>query len=132
MLFALCVYASVTIHVKGRGLLRTQSGIEHVKCHLVALRCTGNRHQSLVAVVLRLVNLNDASAELSNLVDLSSALADDGTNHVVGDEDLLRQRLARYHALDRLLGRPGVAMRRRMTAMWLRLMRSSSRITRLW
>lgn len=72
----------------------TQSRIEHVQRHLVALLGTGDSHEALVVVVLGFVNLDDTSAELADLVDLGAALADDSADHVVRDEDLLSDRLA--------------------------------------
>lgn len=39
-----------------------------------------------------LVNLDDAAADLTDLVDLLATLADDGANHVIGDVDLLSHR----------------------------------------
>lgn len=71
------------------GEFRTKSRIQHVESHLVALLCAGDSNQSLIAVILRLVDLDDTSTELSDLVDLSSTLTNDGTNHVVWNEDLL-------------------------------------------
>lgn len=70
------------------GLL-TKTRIEHEERHLVALLCTSDGNKTLVAVVLRLINLDDTSTELAYLVDLCTALSDDSADHVVGDEDLL-------------------------------------------
>jgi hypothetical protein len=84
----------------------TQSGVKHVERHLVALLGTGDGDQTLVVVVLRLVDLDDTATQLAYLVDLGATLTDDRTHHVVGDEDLLGDRLARERgtALHRLLG----------------------------
>lgn len=80
----------------------TQPRVQHKQCHLVALLCTGDRDKTLVAVVLRLVDLDHTAAELADLVDLCTTLSDDCSDHVVRDENLLGQRLA-GHGLDWLL-----------------------------
>lgn len=67
----------------------TKARIEHVQSHLVALLRSGNSDKALVAVVGWFVDLDDASAQLSNFVDLSTALTNDSSDHVVGDVDLL-------------------------------------------
>lgn len=67
----------------------TKSRIQHVECHSVTLFRTGDGNKALVAVVLRLVDLNDTTAHLSDLVDLLTALTNNGTDHVVGDKYLL-------------------------------------------
>lgn len=72
-------------------MLLTKSRIQHVQCHSVALLGTRDCDQALIAVVLGFVDLNNTSADLSNLVDLLSTLANNGTDHVVGDVDLLGQ-----------------------------------------
>lgn len=75
--------------LEGRQLTKTR--IEHVKSHSVALFSTGDRDETLIAIVLRLIDLDHTATDLSDLIDLLSALADDGADHVVGDEDLLGQ-----------------------------------------
>ena len=72
----------------------TESRIEHVKRHLVAFSCSCDRDQSFVAVVLRLVDFDDTATEMTNFIDFSTTLADDCSNHVVRDVDLLRNWLA--------------------------------------
>lgn len=67
----------------------TKSRVQHVKRHAVALLSSSDCHEPLVTVVLWLVNLNHAAADLPDLVDLLTALSDDGADHIVGDEDLL-------------------------------------------
>ena len=109
----------------------TESRIEHVKRHLVAFRSSSDSHESLVAVVLRLVDLDHAAAELSYLIDLGSTFPNDCSNHIVRNEDLLRQGLTRYHSLHWLSWWSSMAVSRLVTAMWDRLMRPSSRITML-
>ena len=70
----------------------TKTRVEHVESHPVALFCASDRHETLVAVVLWFINLNHAATDLTDLVDLLAALSDDGTNHVVGNVDLLGER----------------------------------------
>lgn len=82
----------------------TQPRIKHIKRHLIALGRTRNRNQPLIIVVLGLIDLDDASRKLSYLVNLSATLADNGSDHVVRDEDLLCDGLIR-HALCWLLWR---------------------------
>lgn len=82
---------------RGSVLRLTKSRVQHVKGHAVALFRSRNRHEPLVAIVLGLVNLNDAAAHLPYLIDLLSSLANDGADHVVGDVDLLRDG-ASWHA----------------------------------
>lgn len=74
--------------------LLTKTRVEHVKRHPVALLCARDCDQPFVAVVLRLVDLNHTTADLAYFVDLLPALSDDGSNHIVGDVDLLGQRRA--------------------------------------
>lgn len=80
-------------------LLTLQPRIQHIKRHLVTLRRPCNRHQTLIAIILRLINLDHRSTQLANFIDFRSALANDRTDHVVRDVDLLRQWLARDNAL---------------------------------
>lgn len=77
---------------------------------MVAFRGSSDGHKSLVAVVLRLVDFDYTAAELSDLVNLSAALTNDGADHVVRDENLLGQRLARDHTLHRLVWWAGMAV----------------------
>jgi len=81
-------------------LERTESGIEHVERHLVSLLRAGNGDKPLVGVVLGFVDLDRTTTELADLIDLGSTFTNDGTNHVVRDEDLLKNLAG--HALDRL------------------------------
>ena len=111
--------------------LRTESRIKHVEGHLVTLLGSGDCYEALVAVILWFVNLNNTSAELSNFVDLGSSLANDCSNHVIGNEDLLRQRLTRYHTLHRLGWWPSMTLSRLMACVLHRLMRTSCSVTRL-
>ena len=67
----------------------TQTLVQEVERHAVALLCTGDGDETLVAVVLRFINLDHTARDLPDLVDLLSTLADDSANHVVGDVDLL-------------------------------------------
>ena len=83
------------------GIKLTKSGIQHVERHLVGLLCSCDSNQTLIAVVLRLVDFDHATTKLPDLVDLRSALANDSTDHVVWNEDLLRKRLT-WHSLDRV------------------------------
>lgn len=75
----------------------TKPRVEHVECHLVALLGTSDCDKTFIAIVLRLVDLDNGSRQLSDFVDLGASLADDGTHHVVGDEDLLGEGLAGKH-----------------------------------
>ena len=90
VLLAFCELLATPIKFEGinRGI-RTQSRIEHVKSHLVAFLSTRYSHQALVAILLWLVDLNDTTTQVTNFVDLSTTLADYGTNHIVRDENLL-------------------------------------------
>lgn len=81
----------------------TKSGVKHVKCHSIALLSSSNGHEALIAVVLRLVNLNDTPAHLANLVDLLASLANNGTDHIVRNIDLLSHWLAGHACLSGLL-----------------------------
>lgn len=108
----------------GSVLNLTKSRIEHVQSHAVALFSSCDRHKSLIAVVLRLVDLDDAATHLADLVDLLPALSYDGAHHVVGNVDLLRDRATRHTSLDRLALSMGLGSRV-ATHMWLN-MRSSS------
>ena len=61
--------------------------------HLVALLCSGDGDEALVAVVGGFVDLDDAAAQLPNFVDFSTALTDDSSDHIVRNIDLLCKRL---------------------------------------
>lgn len=97
-------------------LYLTESRVEHVQSHAVTLLRTGNRNQSLIAVILRLVNLDHTTTHLPDLVDLLTAFTDDSTDHVIGNVNLLRERTTGHSAVHRLaLGtavRRGTDMRR--------------------
>lgn len=67
----------------------TKSRVEHVQRHAIALLGARDRHEPLIAIVLRFVDLDHTAADLPDLVDLLAALADNGADHVVRDEDLL-------------------------------------------
>ena len=68
----------------------TKSRVEHVERHPVALLSARNRDETLVVVILRLVDLDDAAADLADLIDLLATLADNSPHHIIRDEDLLR------------------------------------------
>lgn len=104
VLLALC-HAVSTVLSSGIRLKLTKSRVQHVQGHLVAFLSTSDGHQTLVAALLWLVDLDDASTEMSDFVDLGSALSDDRANHVVGDVDLLSQWLAGHHAANRSCSR---------------------------
>ncbi len=73
----------------------TEPRVEHVQRHPVALLSAGDRDETLIAAVLWFIDLDHAATDLTDLVDLLAALSDDGTDHVVGDVDLLGERSAR-------------------------------------
>lgn len=83
-------------------LLTLQPRIQHIKRHLITLRRARNCHQALIAIILRFIDLNHTATQLTNLIDLCSSLADDRTDHVVWNIDLLRQWLAWHNTLHRL------------------------------
>lgn len=68
----------------------TKSRIQHVQRHLVTLLGSRDRNQALIAAFLRLVDLDHATTQVPNLIDLRTALPDNSTNHIVGDVNLLR------------------------------------------
>lgn len=70
-------------------ILLTKTGIQHVQSHSVTLFGTSDSDQSLIAIVLGLVDLDDASTDLANFVDLLSTLTNDGTDHIVRNVNLL-------------------------------------------
>lgn len=92
--------------------LLTKSGIEHVERHPVAFLRACDGDEALVTIILRLVNLDHAATDLSDLVDLLTTLANDGTDHVVGDVNLLSQGGAWHPSSRHWLGVG--------SAMWLR------------
>jgi hypothetical protein len=110
----------------------TQSRIEHVQGHLVAFLRASNSDKALVVVILWLVDLNDATRELTDLVDLRSSFANDGTDHVIRDEDLLGDGLAWYHALHWLLWWACMTWLRGCVAVRLWLLRTSANVGRAW
>lgn len=73
------------------GFELTKSRVEHVKRHSVTLLCARDRDQTLIAIVLRLVDLDNTTADLADLVDLLATLTNDGSDHIVRNEDLLSQ-----------------------------------------
>jgi hypothetical protein len=89
----------------------TKSRVQHVQSHLVALLRACDCDQTLVAVISGFVNLDHAATKLAYLVDLCTTLTDDGADHVVGDEDLLCERLS-GHRDRRLVGCTAVWYRR--------------------
>lgn len=82
----------------GNGL--TKSRIQHIQCHLVTLLRPGNGNKTLVAILLRLINLDNTTTQMPDLVNLSTALPDNGTDHVIRDINLLREWLTRQDAAD--------------------------------
>lgn len=70
----------------------TEARVEHIERHPVALLSASDCDETLVAVVLWFINLNHAATDLTDLVDLLAALADDRANHVIGNVDLLGER----------------------------------------
>ncbi len=106
----------------------TKPGIEHVERHLVTFLSTRDGHETLVAVVLRFVDLDDTATQCTDLINLRTALANDRANHIVRNEYLLGHGLPGYHSLHRLCGRTRVAGRLRgvMSTVWLRLMRAGA------
>ena len=77
------------------GLELTEPRVEHVERHPIALLSASDRDETLVVAVLWFIDLDHAATDLTDLVDLLAALSDDGTDHVVGDVDLLGERSAR-------------------------------------
>jgi hypothetical protein len=125
----------LTRHGSVRILTRlTQSGVQHVERHLVALLRAGDGNQALVVVVLRLVDLDDAAAQLAYLVDLGTTLADDGSHHVVRDEDLLGDGLAWEGSttLHRLLWSGRVRLSWACVAVRLGLLRTGTNVWGTW
>lgn len=102
MLFALCGKRQRGVHLMKICVL-TESLIQHVQCHLIAFLRASNSDQTLVAVILWFVNLDDAATKLTNLIDFRSAFTNDSANHVVWNINLLRQWLA-WHGSTHGLG----------------------------
>lgn len=67
----------------------TKSGIEHIQCHLIALLCARDCNQALVAVVGGLIDLDNATAQLSDFIDLSTTFTNDSSDHIIRNVDLL-------------------------------------------
>jgi hypothetical protein len=80
----------------------TKSGVEHVKSHPVALFCASDGNQSLIAIVLWLIDLDDTTTHLSDLINLLATLSNDSSDHVIRDIYLLGQGGTRHAAMDRL------------------------------
>lgn len=115
------------IFKKGRRRRHTQSCVQHVQRHLVALLRTRDRDQTLIAVFLRLIDLDHTATEVSDLVDLGTTLTDDGADHIVGNVDLLGNGLARNNTGKRLSSRAAVRLGMR-SSVRSRLMRASTGI----
>lgn len=60
---------------------------------MVALLRASDSDKPFVAVVLGFVDFDDGAGQLTDLVDFGASLSDDGTDHIVGDKDLLCQGL---------------------------------------
>jgi hypothetical protein len=123
----------LTRHGSVRVLTRlTQSGVQHVERHLVALLRAGDGDQTFVVVVLWLVDLDDAAAQLAYFINLGTTLADDGSHHVVRDEDLLGDGLTRETsaALHRLLWSGRVRLSWACVAVRLGLLRTGTNVWR--
>lgn len=89
----------------------TKPRVKHIQRHLVALLSSGNRYQPLITIILRLVDLDDTPAELTDLIDLRATLSNDRTDHVIRDENLLGKWLTgkHWHSLLRLDRRRGLS-----------------------
>lgn len=81
---------------------RTEPRIEHIQSHLVALLRSCNCNKSFVAIVLRLVDLDNTATQMSDFINLCTSFTNDGSNHIVGNENLLSERLTRQGATYRL------------------------------
>jgi hypothetical protein len=99
----------------------TKSRVQHVKSHAVALFRAGDCHEPLITIVLRLIYFYDASRHLPDLVDFGASFANDGTNHVIRNEDLLSQRLTGHVALHLLAVGSVMDRRTDVTCGWMRL-----------
>lgn len=88
--------------------------------------CACDCNQPFIAIVLRFINLNDTARELAYFVDLGSSLSDDRSDHIVGDENLLREGLSRQHS--HRVGRLPSGLGRRSGSL-ARLMRPGTRIS---
>ena len=89
MFLALCIPTSQRQPPRLHRTSLTESGIKHVERHLVTFLRARDGNQPLVAVVLWLIDLDYTAAKLAYLIDLGATLADDRTDHVVRNEDLL-------------------------------------------
>jgi len=76
--------------------------VQHVQRHLIAFLGSGDCDKTFVAVILGLIDLDNAAAQLTYFVNLGTSFADDRTNHIVGDINLLCQGLTRHDTLHRL------------------------------
>lgn len=96
----------------------TESRVEHIQCHTIALLRTRYGDQSLVAVVLRLIDFDHTATDLSNFINLLATLANNSADHVIGNENLLRKRATGHAMLHgwalRAAMRLGTNMRRHM------------------
>jgi hypothetical protein len=99
---------------------------------LVALLRTSDSHQTLVVVVLRFVDLDDAATELAYFIDLGTTFSDDRSHHIVGNEDLLGDGLSRERgtSLHRLLRRSRAWLGRTCVTIGLRLLRTGTNVGR--
>jgi hypothetical protein len=109
-----------------RNRKRTEPRIEHIQRHLVALLRSCNRNKSFVAVVLRLVDLDDAAAQMPDFIDLRTSFTNDGSYHVVGNEYLLSEWLTRQGAAHRLSWLTMGSRLLRYLTIWAWLMRTSA------
>ncbi len=91
---------------------------------MVAFLGAGDSHQTLVAVLLWLVDFNNTSTEVSDLIDLSTSLSDNSPDHIVRDVNLLSEWLARHSAANRSC--------RGRTTSWLRWLRCAVRSRLVW
>jgi hypothetical protein len=78
---------------------------------LITLRGTSDSDETFVAALLGFVDLDDAATQVTYFVNLSTTLSDDGTDHVVGNINLLSQWLARHGAAYRSRGSWGTTSR---------------------
>lgn len=101
-------------------LTLTKPGVEHVQRHTVALLRARNCNQTLVAVVLRFVDLDDTATDLTNFVDFLTTLTNDGTDHVIGYVNLLRQAgtTGAWHLTMHRLMRSAMYLRAGMSNVW--------------
>jgi hypothetical protein len=94
---------------------------------LVAFLGSGNSHQALIAVLLGLIDLDHTATEVPDLIDLGTTLSDDGTDHVIGNVNLLSQWLTRHNTSNGCgRGRGAACLSGLRCAVWSRLMGASS------